>query len=133
MISPGGAGRGDPYARDPDAVLRDLRAGRVTLGRRRRDYGVAIDDDAIDTAETARLRAAPRSRPAFAAGAFRLAHEARWDAEAYATLHDLLATLPVSWRAPTKTRLFAAVRAEPDRCAAAILREAFARLAEGRG
>jgi N-methylhydantoinase B len=39
---PGGAGFGDPFERDPHAVLSDVLNGYVTLEAARRDYGVAI-------------------------------------------------------------------------------------------
>ena len=63
-LSNGGGGWGDPRARDPEAVLRDVRNGYVSIVGAARDYGVAIvgapDHDperlSIDEAETARLR-----------------------------------------------------------------------------
>jgi N-methylhydantoinase B len=39
---PGGAGYGDPFERDPTAVLNDVVNGYVTLGAAERDYGVVI-------------------------------------------------------------------------------------------
>ncbi|MGE5146194.1 MAG: hydantoinase B/oxoprolinase family protein [Candidatus Eiseniibacteriota bacterium] len=55
----GGCGVGDPYTRDVDAVLNDVRNGYVSIEGARRDYGVAIDPKtmAVDTAKTERLRA----------------------------------------------------------------------------
>lgn len=127
VVSPGGGGRGDPFTRDPKAVLRDIRAGLVSVAGAQRDYGVAIVDDAVDTHETARLRTTPPNHPAVATGPAHIAHEQRWTNEAYATMHAALATLPISWRAPVKKQLFAAVRAAPpERPASEIIREAFA-------
>jgi N-methylhydantoinase B len=55
---PGGGGFGDPYARDPERVRDDVLDGLVSVDEARRDYGVAIDDQArVDLTETARLRA----------------------------------------------------------------------------
>jgi N-methylhydantoinase B len=56
----GGGGYGDPYARDPDAVLADVRNGYVSLAAAAEAYGVAIDPRTldIDANETARLRSA---------------------------------------------------------------------------
>lgn len=56
----GAGGWGDPFARDPLSVLRDVRNGLVSLESARRDYGVAIDTATwtIDGEETARLRSA---------------------------------------------------------------------------
>jgi N-methylhydantoinase B len=40
---PGGGGFGDPYQRDPEAVLEDVRNGLVSPEAARRHYGVVID------------------------------------------------------------------------------------------
>ena len=55
----GGGGWGDPFARDPAAVLRDVRNEFVSPEAARRDYGVAIDVErwAVDDAQTKVLRA----------------------------------------------------------------------------
>lgn len=127
VISPGGGGRGDPFTRSPAAVLRDVRAGLVSPEGAERDYRVVLDDEAVDEARTARLRANPPVRAALALGAARLAHERRWDAAAYAAMLELLGTLPVNWRATVKKLLFAAVRAAPaEQPAAEVVRAAFA-------
>jgi N-methylhydantoinase B len=39
---PGGGGYGDPFARDPGAVLSDVLNGYVSLAAAERDYGVAV-------------------------------------------------------------------------------------------
>jgi N-methylhydantoinase B/oxoprolinase/acetone carboxylase alpha subunit len=41
--TPGGAGFGDPAARDPEAVRADVSDGYLSAARAERDYGVAID------------------------------------------------------------------------------------------
>lgn len=64
----GGGGWGDPYQRDPQAVLRDVRDEYVSIAGARRDYGVCIVGDpatdpeglVIDGIETERLRGTPR-------------------------------------------------------------------------
>jgi N-methylhydantoinase B len=55
----GGAGYGDPLARDPRLVVDEVREGLLTAARAREVYGVAVRDDAsgYDEAETERLRA----------------------------------------------------------------------------
>jgi len=126
IVSPGGGGRGDPSTRDPAAVLRDVRAGLVTFEGARQDYRVAIIDDAVDADMTTALRAEAPAPAIFEPGAARAAHEARWTLPAYATMHAILDTLPVSWRAPVKTMLFAAVRDAPDRPAEDVVATAFA-------
>jgi N-methylhydantoinase B len=57
----GGGGWGDPLDRDPAAVLRDVRWGKVSLGAAQADYGVVIVADAVDLAATAREREAIRA------------------------------------------------------------------------
>ncbi|MBX6740767.1 MAG: hydantoinase B/oxoprolinase family protein [Acetobacteraceae bacterium] len=55
---PGGGGFGDPFARDPALVARDVRYGYLSIEEARRDYGVVIaEDGSLDQAATARLRA----------------------------------------------------------------------------
>jgi N-methylhydantoinase B len=53
----GGGGHGDPFARAPDAVARDVWNGKVTVAAARVRYGVEVDASGkVDAAETARLR-----------------------------------------------------------------------------
>jgi N-methylhydantoinase B len=67
----GGGGFGDPFTRDPKAVLRDVLNGFVSLDAARKDYGVVIrrlapewetvllpEDFAVDDAGTSALRTA---------------------------------------------------------------------------
>lgn len=59
---PGGGGYGDPFERDPEAVLRDVRDGYVSTAAARESYGVEITPSlTIDWDETARLRSQPRA------------------------------------------------------------------------
>ena len=56
---PGGAGMGDPTARDPVLVACDVRDGLVSAANARALYKVVVTDRfAVDAAETARLRSA---------------------------------------------------------------------------
>ncbi len=58
LRQPGGGGFGDPFARDPAAVLADVRDGLVSVEGAARDYGVAIaPGPEVDQAATAALRA----------------------------------------------------------------------------
>ncbi len=53
----GGGGYGDPFAREPERVLRDVREGWVSRSRARHTYGVAITEElVIDALETAAMR-----------------------------------------------------------------------------
>lgn len=59
VLTSGGGGWGDPFARDPELVARDVRRGYVTRAGAERDYGVVIDDEgAVDRAGTRHLREA---------------------------------------------------------------------------
>lgn len=59
--TPGGGGYGPPAERDPQAVVRDIQLGKLSVQRAHAVYGVAIDPAtfAVDQEETARLRAVP--------------------------------------------------------------------------
>lgn len=59
--TPGGGGYGDPFARDSDAVARDVALGRYTVQQADALFGVVIDPDGtVDIAATATRRAAGR-------------------------------------------------------------------------
>ena len=55
FITWGGGGWGDPLARDPALVAKEIAQGLVTVAGARR-YGVVVTDDAVDAAATAALR-----------------------------------------------------------------------------
>jgi N-methylhydantoinase B len=61
----GGGGWGDPLDRKPDAVLRDVLWGKVSVAGARDDYGVVVtgpaDDPLLDHAATGELRARLRA------------------------------------------------------------------------
>jgi N-methylhydantoinase B len=54
--SAGGGGFGDPYEREPAAVLADVLDGKVTVAAARERYGVVLEDGRIDTTATLELR-----------------------------------------------------------------------------
>jgi N-methylhydantoinase B len=58
--TPGGGGYGPPRERDPQAVLADVRAGKVGLGRARAAYGVVVETATLtlDREATRRCREA---------------------------------------------------------------------------
>lgn len=60
----GAGGYGDPLDRDPDAVLADVRNGKVTVAHAREAYGIVIDPETelVDERATAHLRAQLRAR-----------------------------------------------------------------------
>jgi N-methylhydantoinase B len=68
--SAGGGGYGEPFDREPDRVLRDVREGYLSIGRAAREYGVAISGDAerfetlaVDQEATRSLRAGGSTPP----------------------------------------------------------------------
>jgi N-methylhydantoinase B len=62
LETPGGGGWGDPFARDPAKVARDVRRGFVSVENAREMYGVALDaDGAVDAAATTALRRGRRA------------------------------------------------------------------------
>jgi N-methylhydantoinase B len=52
----GGGGYGPAAERDPEAVLRDVREGKVAARRAREEYGVAIEGRRVDHEQTEALR-----------------------------------------------------------------------------
>jgi N-methylhydantoinase B len=65
-VTAGGGGWGDPFEREPERVLRDVRDGYVTIEGAARDYGVVVTGDperdpegiGVDPEATGRLRSA---------------------------------------------------------------------------
>jgi len=51
--TPGGGGYGDPMERDPEAVLRDVRNGKVSAGKAQEEYGVILKEDPLRIDRTA--------------------------------------------------------------------------------
>ena len=62
----GGGGWGDPLAREPEWVLRDVRDGTVSRDAAAREYGVVLSDDGrrVEADQTEKLRAVLRSSQA---------------------------------------------------------------------
>jgi len=60
LETPGGGGFGDPAARDPQRVVRDVRLGYVSREAASHTYKVALKDDgSLDAAATGKLRGTP--------------------------------------------------------------------------
>ncbi|NGN42796.1 methylhydantoinase [Mesorhizobium sp. CGMCC 1.15528] len=57
--TPGGGGYGDPFRRDPELVLRDVRLGYYTAKQAAAMFGVAVVADTIDREATQELRETP--------------------------------------------------------------------------
>lgn len=106
--SAGGGGRGDPFARVPEKVARDVARGYVSAQAARRDYGVVLRDGKVDTVATQTLRAArgPLEPVHFHFGPEREGYERQWSLSAYDRLHEILSALPIHWRFFVKTEIF---------------------------
>jgi len=135
ITSCGGGGWGDPYRRDPELVLRDVRQGFVSTEAAEREYGVVIRDGQADPEATERLRAGRGAKNPGAEGYFdfgpeRAAYEAVWTRQMYDTLTELLWSVPVTWRGFFKARLFEAIEnvARERAPTPEDLRAAFARI-----
>lgn len=107
----GAGGYGDPFERDVEAVLDDVRRGIVSVEGAAVDYGVAIVDGGVDARRTAELRAA---RPATSGDGFdfgpeRAAWESVFDAEHMSRLGARLADLPAHERQARRHALFRSI------------------------
>jgi N-methylhydantoinase B len=117
----GGGGYGDPYERDVQKVLEDVRRGYLSVDQARELYGVVLGAEAgaiaIDKAATLHMRATANTdaqrRPAshFDYGAERNAYEAKWTRERYDVLTGILSRAPVVWRHFLKHKIFDALDA----------------------
>lgn len=101
----GAGGYGDPYRRDPDRVLDDVRRGLVSVEAASRDYGVVIAGGAVDLTATAVERAKPRP-PLAAAGPERAAWDSIFGAPELDRLARALADRPVTERQSKRRRLY---------------------------
>lgn len=133
VMTPGGGGWGDPYRRDPAAVLSDLRRGFITAEAALRDYGVVMSGDAVDERATSARRADAREAAgAFSFGLERDAWERVFDDARMNALIGALAGLPVSARQQERRRIMLAVvpelAADPRASLATLLADAAPRL-----
>jgi N-methylhydantoinase B len=116
----GAGGYGDPMARDPAQVLSDVRRGLVSKEAARTIYGVAIAGDAVDQAETARIRADKTYRSlaheSHNYGPERARFEQLFSVEMLDRLNAALFRLPTSRRSQRRADIYAAIFADlpPD-------------------
>ena len=104
VMTAGGGGYGDPYRRNPEAVLHDVRRGYVSIQAAARDYGVVVAQGRVDEAATASLR---RGRPCSRAFAFddaRNRFERIFDDATMTRLAEALLRVPASLRSLARTR-----------------------------
>ncbi|HJO69771.1 MAG TPA: hydantoinase B/oxoprolinase family protein, partial [Rhodospirillales bacterium] len=119
VMLPGAGGYGDPYLRDPEAVLRDVRYDFVTADGARRDYGVVIADGVVDEKATAKLRGGrikDNVHGEFDFGPDREAWESVFNDATMNALNARLFALPVSERSRVRARIFADAIPDLPRC-----------------
>ncbi len=109
VMMPAGGGYGDPFLRDPEAVLRDVRCGYVSLEGAKRDYGVVIVNGTVDEVATEKLRGRPRtpvSERSFDFGTEREIWERVFDDRTMSELNRRLYALPKPLRAAKRRWVF---------------------------
>lgn len=108
IVTPNGAGYGNPFERDPSAVLRDVMDGFIDAGLAHDEYGVQIEGREVDVDTTKRLRAerAGVSIGSFAFGPERDAFEQAFPPEIQDHVQALVAQYPVSGRHRWKGQLW---------------------------
>ena len=108
LMIPGGGGYGDPFERDPQATLQDVRRGVVTLQSARQDYGVVISDGDVDAAATSAARAglARSEAAALTYDAERVAWESVCDDQTMGALVGKLEKFPALRRWEVRKKLF---------------------------
>jgi N-methylhydantoinase B len=111
FMTPGGGGVGDPFTRDPAAVLRDVEEELVSPDSARSAYGVIVRNGTVDDAETARARSAPRGpNLPFVFGAYREQFESEWPEEVQRAINRLLEDRPQALRQYLRVALLQAIR-----------------------
>lgn len=110
FMTPGGGGYGDPFRRDPSAVLDDVRSGYVSLESAQTDYGVVMRNGSIDEEATGTRRA---SRPlhhsnemTFEFGAERDAWDTVFTDSRMFALNRLLLDIPSSIRQTVRQEIY---------------------------
>jgi len=110
FLSPGGGGYGDPFQRDVQAVLQDVRRGFVSRDAALRDFGVAIGPSGeLDMEATTQRRGPAKSASvSFDFGAERNAWETVFDDATMRDLNQRLALLPKASRSRRRREIFEA-------------------------
>ncbi|GAB3262233.1 hydantoinase B/oxoprolinase family protein [Kineosporia babensis] len=101
----GAGGYGDPFLRDPQAVLADVVTGLVSREQARNLYGVAISDGQVDAGQTALLRAERPTNDGWGLGEDRLRWSRVFPAERLDEFADVLAALPPTERAAARRQV----------------------------
>lgn len=98
----GAGGYGDPFLRDPQAVMADVTSGLVSIAHACEAYGVVIGEDGVDNAATATLRGARAMRTGWDPGPERARWSEVFEPSANDALADRLSHLPIPQRAEAR-------------------------------
>lgn len=113
FLTPGAGGWGNPLERDPDAVLRDVLDGFVTLAAAQTHYGVVINNGTIDKEATTTHRLTlSESEPADGFGPERKRWDEVFEPALMDSLNRALVQLPGSVRQRQRKAVFDAVLPE---------------------
>jgi len=116
IVSPGGGGHGDPLARAPERVVKDVADGLVSAEEARDVYGVVLRDRTYDEAATVSLRRERASsiRPTeFVFGSERIAYEKMIPPAVQDLAARLLAERPAALRQYARDRLYQSIEKNP--------------------
>jgi N-methylhydantoinase B len=112
IVSPGGGGYGDPFARDPALVRQDVANGFIDAATAADRYGVVLAHGAVDVQATQRRRQGRALTSAeFSFGAEREAYERCLPAEVQDAVAAELASYPGSYRNFLKEQVYDALTA----------------------
>jgi N-methylhydantoinase B len=99
FLSQGGGGYGDPYGRDEEDVLKDIRSSLLTVEHAREFYGVALKGTLLDEESTKLLRSGHiESHEAFSFGEARERFEKIWTDEMQRAVGQALRNYPLALR-----------------------------------
>ncbi|MFE4710237.1 MULTISPECIES: hydantoinase B/oxoprolinase family protein [unclassified Paenibacillus] len=105
FLSQGGGGYGDPFLRDPQEVLEDVRSGLLTEDAAKTLYGVVLAKQQVDEAATAVLRKDHRENVEdFSFGSKREQFEQLWSDEMQRAVGQALRQYPLALRDYLKRR-----------------------------
>lgn len=112
LLTSGAGGYGDPFTRDPEAVLRDVERGVVTREAAARAYGVVLGAGETPVVDEEATRAARERRDEVAPGGpERQAWESVFDTASVDRLVAALFRLPLAARTARRTALYTTVLA----------------------
>jgi N-methylhydantoinase B len=105
MRTGGGGGWGDPFERDPNRVLQDVRTGLLTTEQARERFGIVLTPDSdLDEERTRELRARPRERRSWIDRGEPVPSPAPGEFRSVSETPDPWLTVPETWQESEKGR-----------------------------